>query len=345
MGADAAKAKASRISVPLKAGTLTNFALRDANGDGADVAAQYETQDGKILGTIFLYAPSNPDPALTFLATDEAIMRRFGAAAKRVEDELVPVGGIENGGRRTIYTGITDAKLSGDPDGRIYSAAAFIRAGEWIMKLRVSGPISRSAEIGRNLDSLISGLRFDPKRLPIPQTRIVATECAASADRPAIKIQNAAMSDALALTVMLDPDVVDEQSTAMANPLAASIDGLCREPVELEDTIALQPYQVQSNHDGRFVPRRLMLYGDAGMMLFAYADTKYPGQYYIVRHSIGRTHIFGRTSALPSKAELKALLFNPDKQPAVIKVIRSHANDKTDITVNCSLTAEGCDKK
>lgn len=340
-----ATAKASGISIPLKAGSLTNFALRDAKGDGADVAAQFETPDGKILGTIFLYAPTHPDPALTFLATDESILRRFGASAQKVEDRFVAVAGVDAGARRAIYTGIADAKLSGDPNGRIYSGAAFIRAGEWMMKIRVSGPISRSDEINRNLDALLAGLAFDKKRLPIPQTRIVPTECAASPDRPSIKIEKAPMADGLGLTIMLDPDVVDENGTAIASPIAIPIDGLCREPIELRDNIALQPFQVRSSYDGRFIPRRLILYGDAGVMLFAFEDTKQPGRYFISRHGIGRTFIFGQTSGLPNTAELNALLFRPDDQPAVIKVTRTHLTDKTDIAVNCTLTAEGCDSK
>lgn len=340
-----ATAKASGISVPLKAGSLANFALRDASGDGADVAAQFESPDGKILGTIFIYAPTWPDPAVAFLATEESILRRFGAGAQRVEDRLVPVAGIDDGARRAVYTGIADAKLSGDTNGRIYSGAAFIRAGEWMIKIRVSGPISRSDEIARNLDALLAGMTFDKKRMPIRQTRIVPTDCAASPDRPSIKIENAPMADSLGLTIMLDPDVVDEKGTAMANSIAIPIDGLCREPVEVRDNVALQSFQVRSSHDGRFVPRRLVLYGDAGVMLFAYEDTKQPGRYFIARHSIGRTFIFGRTSGLPNKAELTALLARPDDQPAVIKVSRNHLNDKPDISINCSLTAEGCDKK
>jgi hypothetical protein len=80
-------------------------------------------------------------------------------------------------------------------------------------------------------------------------------------------------------------------------------------------------------------------------MLFAFEDTKQPGRYFIARHGVGRTFIFGQTSALPNKAELNALLFRPDEQPAVIRVTRTHLTDETDITINCNMTAEGCDKK
>lgn len=344
-GSNAATAKASGISIPLKAGTLTNFALRDAKNDGADVAAQFESPDGKILGTIFIYAPTRPDPALTFLATDEAIMRRFGTTAQRVEDALVPAAGVEAGARRVIYTGIADSKLSGDPNGRIYSGAALIRAGEWMMKIRVSGPISRSTEIGRNLDLLVAGLSFDKNRMPFPQTRIVPTDCAALADRPSITIDHPAMADALALNIMLDPDVVDEKSVAIVNPLMPSIDGLCREEVEIKDNIALQLFRVTSRPEGRFVLRRTLLYGDAGVMLLAFEDTRHPGRFFLSRHDIGHTYIFGRTNALPNNAELRALLFNPADQPSIVSVTRDHLTDETNVVINCSLTIEGCAKK
>ena len=340
-----ATAKSSGISVPLKAGSLTNFALRDANGDGADVAAQYDTPDGKILGTIFLYAPTYPDPGLTFLATDESIRRRFGSTAQKIEDELVPVSGVPNAGRKVVYTGIADRKLSGDPDGRIYSAAAFVRAGPWMVKVRVSGPISRSAEIGQNLDSLLSGLQLGDKVRPLPQARIEVSECTATAERPQIRILHPQSGEALGLMIALDPVVQDEKGVATSNPIASQIGGLCREAVEVRDDIALQTFRVTSASPGQFQPRRVMLYGDAGIMLLAFEHSENPGQYFLSRHSIGRSFLFGRTTAMPSEAELKSLLFNPDKQPAVISMTTSHPARATTITVNCSLTSEGCEKE
>ena len=339
-----ATAKSSDISIPLTAGTLTNYALKDAKGDGADMAAQYETPDGKILGTIFIYAPTRPDAGLTFLATDESIRRRFGSTVQKIEDSLVPLAGVANAGRRVVYTGNADSKLRGDPDGRIYGTAAFVRAGPWMIKVRVSGPISRSTEIGQDLDALLAGLKLGKLARPLPQSPIVTTDCAPTPDRPTIKITHPASADALGLGIALDPVVQDEEG-AVANPLTAEIKAVCREGIEVRDNIALQTFRVTSPSSGRFQPSRVMLYGDAGIMLLAFEDLKFPGQYYVSRHAIGRTFIFGRLSALPSEAELKALLFNPEKQPAVIAVTQDYLKKAATMTVNCTLTAEGCAKE
>jgi hypothetical protein len=332
----------SSIEIPIKAGTLSQFALRDPKGDGADVSAQYESPDGKILGTIFLYAPTRPDAGLTFLATDETILRRFGPTAKRVHDELVPVDGIASAGRRVVYTGKTDPKLSGDPDGRIYSTAAFIRAGEWIMKVRVSGPISRSDEIEKDLNSLVAGLKFDPKRKPFAQSPITVTECSPEADRPTISLTKLPVGEAIGFSTVLDPDVQDEAGNAIANPITPDIAAMCREGVEIVDGIATQSFRVTSPSNGPLKPRRVMLHGDAGMMLIAYEDMNHPEQYILSRHAIGRSFVFARTSALPSNAELKSLLYSPERQPAVIAITRDHLTGKTNINVDCNLVTEGC---
>jgi hypothetical protein len=337
-----ATVKSVDISVPLKAGSLTNFALRDANGDGADMAAQYDSPDGKILGTIFIYAPTRPDASLTFLATDESIRRRLGATAQKIEDAFVPVAGVENAARRVIYTGIADSKLSGDPDGRIYSAAAFIGAGTWMIKVRVSGPISRSNEIAKNLDSLVDGLKLGNEARALPQSPIAIADCPVSPDRPAVTITHPPAADALGLAFALDPIVQDEEG-AIANPLTPRITAMCRESIEVRDNIALQIFQVTAaSSPGRYHPKRVMLYGDAGYMLLAFEDMKFPGQYYVSRHSIGQSFLFGRLTALPSEAEFRSLLFNPEKQPAVIAVTTDYLKKSTNMTVNCNLTVEGC---
>lgn len=342
VGPTHATAKPSSIGVPLKAATLTNYALTDRNDDATDVAAQYESPDGKIRGTIFLYAPTRPDPALAFIATDDAIMRRFGPTARKVSDEIVAVGGVASAGRRAVYTGITDPKLSGDPDGRIYSAAAFVRAGEWLMKLRVSGPLSRSAEIDRAMDALLVGLVFEKTRLPLRQTVITTSECAATAERPSVTLQPMPLGEAVMVNMMLDPDIVDKDGNAIDNPIMPAISAMCRQTIEVKDDIALQIFKVTVAGDGPYAPRLVMLYGDAGIMLLAFESKHHPGEYYFSRHGIGRTFLFGRATGLPSRAELVAVLRNPEPQPAVITVKRMPLGDKNDVSIDCSKVDGTC---
>lgn len=342
-------ARTSGIVIPTKAGTLTNSGTRDMGNAGQDLIAQYLSADGKILGTIFLYAPSRPDPSLTFLATNETILRRLGPDAKRVDDQLVTVAGVANAGRRLVYSGSADAKLSGDPDGRLSSTATLLRAGDWVMKIRVSGPMSRADEIARNLDALTAGIRFPQDVAPLTQRSIALTECPSSMgrpssmERPSIKIVHPPTSEIRALALALNTEA-DGSDGTIDRAETSTITAACREQVKMVNDIALQSYRVTGTAGGPYQPRQFLLYGDAGIMIVAFEDMAHPGHYYVARHSIGRTLILGRTSGLPSMAELESVLFSPDKQPMIAGMTRNHLAKKVAIDINCNLIAEGCTK-
>jgi hypothetical protein len=137
------------IGVPREAGSLKLGRVADLGTAGLDDMADYASTDEAISGTIFIYYPTLADTGLTFLATDATIRRRFGPQTRIADDRLVSIGGIEGAGRRVSYSGASE--------GRRSTMAMFARAGGWILVLRVSGPASRAAEIGGDLDALAQG--------------------------------------------------------------------------------------------------------------------------------------------------------------------------------------------
>jgi hypothetical protein len=117
------------IGVPRAAGSLRLGSVHTYDTKGLDTVAQYASADEAISGSAFVYYPSLADTGLTFLATDATIRRRFGPGTRIAEDRLVAVGGVAEAGRRVIYAGGSDGLRS--------TAATFIRAGGWIIVLRV----------------------------------------------------------------------------------------------------------------------------------------------------------------------------------------------------------------
>lgn len=340
-----ATAKAVEIGLPLQAGTFEGRALRDLGTAGADLIAQYETHDTKVIGTIFLYAASRPDIGLTFLATDQTIRARLRPDVTVVEDQLIPINGVANAGRRVVYEGKADAKLTGDFDGRVYSTATLFRAADWIVVVRATGPVSRSTEISQGLDALVAGIVLGKKVRPFPTAKIAVEACAPSPARSDVDVTSPPMSEAIEAMLALN-SMADDAGSVMANPLLGRIDRVCLERSERMGQGPLLTYRVLNPSDGTLNPRLVMLHGDAGTMLLALESKKHPGEYFIARHAIGTTYIIGRTPSLPSTTQLQAILGHPDNQPAVVVMKNDYLSDpkSQQININCSLTAEGCDK-
>jgi hypothetical protein len=145
---------AARIVLPVKAGTasLTKTAEFSRAGEGVDNYAQFETPDGKVFVTAYVYRAAYADAALAAFATDEAVRSRFGAEVRAVERGSVAAAGQPSGAIRVVYDG---AVLNG---GALTTAAAFLRVDSWIVKLRASGPAARRAEVVAALDALVAGV-------------------------------------------------------------------------------------------------------------------------------------------------------------------------------------------
>lgn len=149
------RADAAGIALPQ---TLAGLSLSRSGevshgGKGIDNYAQYLSDDGAIQATLYVYLPSYADASLAAYMTDKAIMGRFGARTHRTAYASVTVAGHANGAIRAVYD---DAA-----DGALTTAAAFLHAGRWMVKLRVTGPTERRKEVLAGLDGMLAGLQFD----------------------------------------------------------------------------------------------------------------------------------------------------------------------------------------
>ncbi|EZP72513.1 putative uncharacterized protein precursor [Sphingomonas paucimobilis] len=299
---DMLRAGAAGISAPQQAGGLSLSKSGEASngGSGIDNYAQYLSQDGAIQATLYIYLPSYADASLAAYMTDKAIMSRFGAKTRRTAYDTVRVGGRDGGAIRAVYE---DAA-----DGALTTAAAFVHAGRWLAKIRVTGPAERQREVLAGLDGMLSSLRFDDAA-SIHSTRAVSyADCADSASA------RAAGADDLALK--------PEGGAALC----------VRSRIETADG-SYEMLQAQGVKDGPVI----IPADDMGTVL-AFDRTASGRGYRLSIHSVGRTDFYGTYARLPGAQQIAAMLNGKDPQIAQAsstadyaangKVTVRHAQDK-----------------
>src|SRR5688572_26055597 len=116
---------AAGISFPDKAGALPLKETKEftRQGESLDAVAQYESTDGKIFATVYVYHPGIAHTGLAALATDAAI--RLRSRDHPIDSEgsrIVSAGGTSGVAVRTDYDNFL---------GAMASSAAFIKAGRW----------------------------------------------------------------------------------------------------------------------------------------------------------------------------------------------------------------------
>ncbi|WP_340264158.1 hypothetical protein [Sphingobium mellinum] len=154
----AIRADAAGISLPQTVAGLSLSKSGEASNGGKSVDnyAQYLSDDGVIQATLYVYLPSYADASIAAYMTDKAVMERFGAKTRRTSYEAVALAGRPKSAIRAVYD---DAA-----DGALTTAAAFVHAGRWIVKLRVTGPAERRQDVLAGLDGMLNNLRFDQPR-------------------------------------------------------------------------------------------------------------------------------------------------------------------------------------
>lgn len=128
----------------------------DEGGQGLDNYAQFTSSDGVIQATAYIYRPSYADAAISAYMTDKAIRDRFGPA-ERTAYGVAPAGAHPHTAIRASYRAA---------DGALVTTAAFVHAGPWLVKLRVTGPAERAEEVESGMTGLLSGLQFDSRSTP-----------------------------------------------------------------------------------------------------------------------------------------------------------------------------------
>lgn len=319
---DLAKVTASGIAIPVKAGgvSLSKTAEASLRGKGVDNVAQYESEDQKVFATIYIFYATYADTALATWATDRAIRERFGLNVQLVSDTVAAAGGVPGTATRRIYD---KAELeTGKP---LATVAGFVRAGSWMVALRVTGPAARRAEVEGSFDALLNGMRFEGKNKPMEATPFhMSAPCPPPEEKPAKFLgdkksgSNALFSSMMGGSIMLD-DGTKGTVTEMKPPLAFPRNGvsaLCVRGQVDTGRRKLDVLQPASADDGQVA---LVLLDDAGGTI-SVEPLPFLGKGFVVKHyGIGTVDVLGSFDKIPNLAQLGAILSGVDTHGATIR--------------------------
>ncbi|WP_313808674.1 hypothetical protein [Sphingobium sp.] len=271
-----------------KSGEVSN------GGKGIDNYAQYLSDDGAVQATLYIYMPSYADASLAAYMTDKAIMARFGGKTRRTAYAGQPVAGRAKGAIRAVYD---DAA-----DGALTTAAAFVHAGRWMVKLRVTGPMERRKEVLAGLDGMLSGLHFDKA------TDIHATRAATYAACPVADSPDARMT-----------------GPAAAAPIDIAMPREGRAPLCIRGRVdsadgSYEILQQAGVKDGAII----VPVDDAGTVLAFDPAAKGQG-YQLSIHSVGQTDIYGVYDRVPSPRQIAEILDGKDPQTAQAGTVAAFA--------------------
>ncbi|MFA6113924.1 MAG: hypothetical protein WC729_08020 [Sphingomonas sp.] len=312
---------AGGIGIPAVAGALSLSQTGEASlkGKGVDNVAQYESDDHEIQGTIYVFYPRYADTALATWATDRAIRERFGPNVTLAADSVVTVGGVPHAGVRRIYQ--KGELTAGKP---LTTAAGFVRAGSWIIAVRVSGPSARNADVEAALDALLAGMRFDGKDKPMEASPLnLAAPCPAVEGKRAKLLKDKAASSNTLLASLLGGSIVIDDKTdgtvTRATLLAFPQNGakaLCLRGVVDTGQRKLDVLSPANADDGQIA---LILLDDAGGT-FAVEPALLLGKGFVVKHyGIGTVDVLGSYDAMPTLAQIGDIMSGADKQGGIIR--------------------------
>lgn len=278
----ALRAAAAGIVMPQSVGGLSLSKSGEVSngGKGIDNYAQYLSDDGAIQATLYIYMPSYADASIAAYMTDKAIMARFGSKTRRTIYESAAAGGRAGTAIRAVYD---DAA-----EGALTTAAAFVHAGRWLVKLRVTGPTGQRKAVLAGLDDMLGAMRFDDAATlhEVAPARLIACGTQNPADRPSVAPTGIGLSrdgrDPLCVSGRIDTAEGGYEMLRQAN----ISNGAMIVPVD-----------------------------DAGTIL-AFDPSSSGSGYQLSIHSVGQTDLYGIYEKIPGAPQIAAILEGKDPQTA-----------------------------
>lgn len=290
---DAPRPKTVDIGVPRKAGTLELKGLRALAPDGFDNGALYQSPDGKVFATAYVYRPGFPDPSYTLLMTGSAIEARF-PGARAAPEELVMVNGVPALHKR-IYAG-GRVPIEGGGSGEVTTIAGALRAVDWIVKLRATGPAPRHDEVVAAFDALVAGLRFGPGAKPLASALDTVGRCP---ERDGVKPARLAAAPAEKGGLM----ALQKMVMAAVNPIDPKAPRAPRKLCEVARQAGQTGLSLVLSEEGRGYPT-IMLLGDAGNAIVSTPAVAGLSGWGVISATRAGATMFGPFDRAPTAAQL-----------------------------------------
>lgn len=310
------------ISFPARAGVVE---LRQADefsreGEGLDTNLQYTSDDREVFATVYVYYPGLPHAGVAAYMTDHVIATNAPAGFRPLGTRIVAAGGHEGTAIRIEYSRAREGMAS---------SAAFLKAGRWIVKLRVTGPEGRRDEIAQAMTELLAEVRFEGEAQPRAAAALTTSTCPPGSDPPDARERPDPDSESTAADALIATFdgggagvVRAEDGTTTSLPSRIPTEFCVSAPVEVgpDATVPLlraadgPPLSV----DGRTVV--LVPITDSGTTLEVVHAQNLNG-YVLLHHRIGVTSVLGTYDAIPSDRQIGALFSDPRNPAARVRAV------------------------
>ncbi len=330
--------KAARLTLPKKAGTtsLTKTGESSSQGRGIDNFAQYESPDGKVFATAYVYRATYADTALSAYATDLAVRSRFGSGVKLASQSVMPAAGQASGAIRMLYA---QAVLKGDT---LATAAAFVRVDDWLVKLRATGPEARAAEVTASLDALISGLSVDRKATVFAASPLTFADPCPANDMTDAKLATGKDANADLIFAGLTGGSIAFGSDKRASTTPPAFPANGATPVCVRATLVMGERRIDLLQAAgeREPATALAVFGDNASILSVERSMLGTG-YTIKSYAIGEVMVRGSLDRIPSPTQLQGWLTSDNAAPLAVRSRTSFlADGKTTTTIDSAQLAE-----
>jgi hypothetical protein len=295
---------AAGVTVPQEAGGLALVKSGEVAGDtpGLDNYAQFASADGVVQATAFIFMPSYADAAISAYMTDKAVLELFGPTTRRTSYGLVSAGGHKDVALRSTYDGAAD--------GELVTEAAFVHAGKWMVKLRVTGPTDRAQEVHTGMDALLAGLSFD-KGATLYDAAARKVDACPAQDGPSAQL----------IKTAIQGPVVPEGATERAFPRDGQ-DSLCvRGSVSVGD----ERYDMlQAAGRGDAAGPIIIPMDDAGKVM-RFDPVPGSAAYRLTIHQVGRTDVYNVYDRVPTTQQIAAIIDGSDNKGSTRVLSAAHA--------------------
>jgi hypothetical protein len=303
------------VSLPDRAGAAAMTETREFShrGQHMDNVVQYRSSDGELIVTAYIYYPGLAHVGLAAFATDHAIRLSSESEVRTMGTRIVAAGGHPGTALRTDYGNYRNGNAS---------SAAFIKLDRWLIKLRVTAPERRRADVDAAMSALLDGIRFEGEA-PRPAAPLETSDCRADGSRDAQLLA----SDPT--RILLDALVAIADGGGMTT---RPRDGGAAESLPSRVPASWCVSRRARIGDGR-VPilrasgdaaaadqrsRLVAILTDSGGLVEV-VEVEEPARFLLLHHQIGETALLGSFDAVPSDDQIVALLEGRDRAAARIR--------------------------
>jgi hypothetical protein len=327
---------AAAISFPRRAGavSLNRSIAFGQNNSGLDNGLLYASDDGAMMATVYIYLPGLPHDGLTAVATEHFMRIQSGAGFRLLGSRVTTAGGREGVALRADYAGFRNTSEA--------SSSAFVNAGRWMIKLRISGPESRRADVERTMTALLADVRFEGANVPRAAEEIELVDCPPAAAGPTATLNAPTAADAMEDAIMA---------------AAAGLPGAGREDRAEHRTYAsrvarrwcisshrqvgryslpiLRAFPSAPTEDSRRSVAVAVLNDSSGMLEVVERRFRNRSRFALLHHSTGQTRLLGSYDGLPSDAQISAVLDETDPAGGRARAtVVYRANGDSSVTVH-----------